>query len=51
MYDSPCIDICTTDSQSGLCVGCGHTQEEITNWLTFSEAQKKQVLINIEKRK
>ena len=51
MSDSPCIDICTTDSQSGLCVGCARTQEEIANWLTFSEVQKKQVLIDIEKRK
>ena len=50
MADSPCIDICTTDSQSGLCVGCGRTQEEIANWIIYSELQKKQVLINIEKR-
>ena len=51
MADSPCIDICTTDPQSGLCVGCSRTQEEISNWITYSELQKRQVLINIEKRK
>ena len=26
MIDSPCNDICTTDPESGLCVGCGICQ-------------------------
>ena len=50
MNNSPCNDVCTQDSESGLCVGCGRTQEEIANWLFYSEEQKKQVLLNIEKR-
>ena len=37
MIDSPCNDICTTDPESGLCVGCGRTQEEISNWLFFDD--------------
>ena len=44
MIDSPCNDICTTDPESGLCVGCGRTQEEISNWLFFDDKQKKMVL-------
>ena len=51
MTDFLCIDICTTDTQSGLCVGCCRIQEEIANWMTYSELQKKQVLTKIEKRK
>ena len=31
MIESPCKDICTKDPESGLCVGCGRTQEEIAN--------------------
>ena len=50
MIDSPCNDICTTDPESGLCIGCGRTQEEIANWLFFSEKQKKKVLKNLENR-
>ena len=50
MYSSPCKDICTQDTESGLCIGCGRTQEEITNWLIYTEEQKKQVLIAIENR-
>ena len=28
---------------NGLCVGCGRTQEEISNWLFFDDKQKKQL--------
>jgi uncharacterized protein len=50
MVDSPCNDVCTTDTESGLCIGCGRTPKEIANWLFYNEEQKKQVLSNIEKR-
>ena len=50
MIDSPCIDLCTTDPESGLCIGCGHTPKEIENWVSFSEKQKEQVLKNLDNR-
>ena len=50
MLESPCNDICTTDPESGLCVGCGRTQEEISNWLFFDDKQKKMVLMNLKRR-
>tara|TARA_B110000438_G_scaffold287194_1_gene319221 strand:+ start:191 stop:385 length:195 start_codon:yes stop_codon:yes gene_type:complete len=50
MIDSPCNDICTTDPESGLCIGCGRTQKEISNWLFFDDKQKKTVLMNLKRR-
>ena len=50
MIDSPCIDLCTTDPESGLCIGCGRTPKEIENWVFFSEKQKEQVLKNLDNR-
>ena len=29
---SPCIHICTVDTDSGYCMGCSRTQEEIEKW-------------------
>ncbi len=29
---SPCIGICQMDDESGYCIGCGRTLEEISNW-------------------
>ena len=41
MVKSPCIDICTIDYKAGVCTGCNRTLEEITNWSSFNDSQKK----------
>ena len=51
MIDSPCNDICTIDSDSGLCVGCGRTPSEITNWIHYNDNQKKIILNSLKKRR
>ena len=50
MVDSPCNDVCTTDPESGLCIGCGRTSKEIANWLFFTEDQKKRGLKALKTR-
>ena len=45
--DSPCIDICTIDRNSGECIGCGRTVEEVRNWTNFDNLKKKQILENL----
>ena len=51
MVVSPCNDICTIDSVSGLCVGCGRTPSEITNWIRYSDNQKKAILNSLKNRR
>ena len=50
MYESPCNDICTTDPDSGLCIGCGRTQNEISNWVGYTEKEKGIVLQKLKLR-
>jgi predicted Fe-S protein YdhL (DUF1289 family) len=50
MIDSPCNDICTIDPESGLCVGCRRSTQEIANWLNYSDKQKKRVLKELKSR-
>ena len=50
MQDSPCVDICTTDPESGLCIGCSRTHEEIANWYVYSNQEKKHILIELKRR-
>ena len=45
--DSPCIDICTIDRDSGECIGCGRTVEDVRNWANFDNLKKKQILENL----
>jgi predicted Fe-S protein YdhL (DUF1289 family) len=38
---SPCISVCRMDAASGLCEGCFRTLEEITEWGTASEQERR----------
>ena len=50
---SPCINICNLDEKAGMCVGCGRTVHEISNWLRFSDEEReaawKQLPARLEK--
>lgn len=40
--DSPCIGICSTLFDE-VCQGCGRTAAEVSNWVFFSDEEKRQV--------
>ncbi len=40
---SPCVGICELD-ESGLCLGCRRSGEEIADWLKFSEARRRYLM-------
>jgi predicted Fe-S protein YdhL (DUF1289 family) len=46
---SPCIDICRLDAQ-GFCVGCRRTIDEISEWPRASEARRREILRELQRR-
>ena len=50
MVKSPCINICTIDKDSGLCIGCCRNEYEVFNWIFFSDEEKKVILSKIEEK-
>lgn len=42
--ESPCVKICTYDAASGLCSGCGRTLQEIGNWFSMTDDQRRAVM-------
>jgi hypothetical protein len=40
MISSPCTKVCTIDSASRLCLGCGRSLDEIARWGSMSEAER-----------
>ena len=48
---SPCNDRCIIDVETGLCIGCLRTSEEIAQWGELSNDQKMSVLAEVETRK
>ena len=49
MIKSPCVNVCKIDYERGYCIGCNRTIEEITNWSSFNDSQKKIQQIEIYK--
>ena len=47
--ESPCIKVCTLEDN--ICIGCYRTQDEIREWMIYTDEQKKVVLDQLEKRK
>ena len=46
---SPCADVCILD-EYGYCSGCHRTMDEVMAWPRMNDAQRRQVLINVERR-
>lgn len=47
---SPCNGVCILDEDTGLCVGCLRTSEEIAGWEEFSDAEREKVMERISER-
>ena len=58
VIESPCILVCTIDPQTGFCLGCARTLEEIARWSGMNTDERMAVWalladrheINVEKR-
>ena len=48
--ETPCIGVCTMDDNTGLCLGCYRSLEEIQNWWDMSDAQRADVMAQLEQR-
>ena len=50
MVKSPCIEICSVDPKTNLCIGCNRNIEEITNWISYSKKKRNEIIKKIKKR-
>jgi len=47
MVESPCVSICALED--GTCIGCGRTSKEISNWLHYTDDERKTIMERLEK--
>ena len=47
---SPCIGVCSTALGDDICRGCGRSFEEVLNWHSYSDDQKRAVNARLAKR-
>ena len=48
---SPCRRVCVVDTDNQVCVGCLRSLEEIRLWGTYSDSQRREIMIDLRKRK
>ena len=44
MYVTPCISVCRIDKDTRKCEGCGRTIEEISNWSSYSDDERLNIM-------
>ena len=49
--ESPCVRECVIDGARGWCRGCYRTLAEISYWTTFTPAQQRSLLAQLEQRR
>lgn len=47
---TPCIKVCAVSGQTGLCIGCGRTLQEIARWGTMDETERQAVMAALPAR-
>ncbi|WP_370627351.1 DUF1289 domain-containing protein [Brevundimonas sp. PAMC22021] len=48
---SPCVQVCTVDGASGLCLGCYRTLQEIGGWRALGEEGRARVMAELPSRR
>jgi predicted Fe-S protein YdhL (DUF1289 family) len=48
--ESPCVKICVIDPANGLCQGCGRSRHEIARWSSYSDAERRAIMQELELR-
>ena len=47
---SPCVKVCVVVGQSGFCLGCGRTLNEIARWIKLTDAERMSVWQRLPQR-
>lgn len=48
--ESPCILVCVIDGDTGLCLGCARTLDEIAGWSSMDDHQRREVIASLAAR-
>jgi hypothetical protein len=48
---TPCVKVCVVDAESGLCLGCYRTLQEVAGWARFSDAERDALMAELPGRR
>lgn len=47
---TPCIKVCAVSGQTGTCIGCGRTLQEIARWGAMTEPERQAIMAALPAR-
>jgi predicted Fe-S protein YdhL (DUF1289 family) len=47
---TPCIKVCVVDGESGLCMGCYRTLQEVAGWARMDDAERAAIMAALSGR-
>ncbi len=48
--ETPCIKVCVVDPETGFCIGCGRTRNEIGSWLGLTAVERQVIMQGLTER-
>ncbi len=48
--ETPCIKICVVEPETGYCIGCGRTRDEIAAWIEMSPVARNETMAILPER-
>jgi uncharacterized protein len=48
--ETRCVNVCLLDAETGLCVGCGRTIDEIARWATMNDGERRAIKAALPER-
>jgi uncharacterized protein len=48
--ETPCIKICVVEPETGFCIGCGRTRDEIAGWIGMTAHDRHSVMVMLPER-
>ncbi len=48
---SPCVNVCQLNPETGYCIGCLRTLDEIADWLEMADGEKLELLARLDERR
>ena len=49
--ESPCVSVCMMNAEDERCYGCFRTLDEIANWASYTSAQRKGIMEELDQRR
>lgn len=51
VIESPCVSVCMMNAEDERCYGCFRTLDEITQWVSFSDQQRSEIIAALPARR